>query len=268
MHAMNWSTRMNDGQKLSSRQRQEQLLLLTRQWQRITVEQICEHFGVSEATARRDLNVLADKGDIRRFHGGGSAIFRAPPEPSILERSAEQIGYKQRIGRAAAAMVSGGETILLGSGTTVLEVARNLKDAPDLTVITNSILVVNVLSDAPGISLIGLGGIFRRSEQSFIGDMTIQLLAELRADKVFMGIRALDPEAGLTNDYVPETATARALLNAGRDLIITADHTKCGLTSTAFVAPTTAITTLVTNTEISSDYINAFKAKGVQVVTA
>lgn len=259
---------VNEARTISASQRQEQLQLLVRQWQRVTVGQICEYFGVSEATARRDLNVLAEKGEIRRFHGGGTAIFRAPPEPPIMERSAEQIGFKQRIGRAAAGLVSNGETVLLGSGTTVLEVALNLTKLSDLTVITNSVLVVNALSDAAGITLIGLGGMFRRSEKSFIGDMTIQMLSELRADKVFMGVRALDPDVGLTNDYVPETTTARALLSAGNEVIVTADHTKCGRVATAFVAPTTAMTTLVTNSEIAPDYIKAFRANGVRVVTA
>jgi DeoR/GlpR family transcriptional regulator of sugar metabolism len=252
---------------LSNSERQEQLRLLIMQRQRINVAQICDHFGVSEATARRDLNALAQSGAIRRFHGGGADIFRAPPEPPILERSSEQLGIKQRIGQLAASLVSNGETIFLGSGTTILEVARNLQEHT-LTVITNSILVVNVLNDAPGISLIGVGGIFRRTEQSFIGDIAIQGLAELRADKVFMGVRALDPDEGLTNDFVPETGTARAILNIGREVIIVADHTKCGRISTAYVAPSTAMNTLVTNREISPEYVVAFTAKGIRVLVA
>src|SRR5205085_854636 len=102
----------------------------------------------------------------------------------------------------------------LGSGTTVLEVARNLNNCERLTVITNSLPVMNMLSDKPGVNLIGLGGVFRPEELSFIGHITIQALAELRVDKVVMGIRAMDSDEGLTNDYVPETMTARAILEA------------------------------------------------------
>lgn len=258
---------MNVESNLSNQERQERLRLLIKQQQRINVAQICELFGVSEATARRDLNVLAQNGAIRRFHGGGADIFRAPPEPPITERSVEQLSIKQRIGVLAASLVNEGETVILGSGTTVLEVARNLQNHT-LTVITNSMLVINMLNEAPGITLIGLGGVFRRTEQSFIGDITIQGLAELRADKVFMGVRALDPDAGLTNDHVPETGTARAILNAGREVIIVADHTKCGRISTAYVAPSNVMGTLVTNQEISSEYVKAFTAKGARVLTA
>ena len=164
-------------------------------------------------------------------------------------------------------MVEAGDTIFLGSGTTVLEVARNLRQHRRLTVITNSLPVINILTDVPEINMVCLGGILRRSELSMIGHITEQALAEVVADKVIMGIRALDVERGLTNDYLPETKTDRSILGIGRKVIIVADHTKCGRVSTAFVAPITAIQTLVTDSNTSPDFIGHLTAKGIEVVT-
>ncbi len=252
---------------ISSLERQEQLLRFVERQQRVTVAQICEQFSVSMATARRDLEALAERGAVQRVHGGAIAIHRAPPEPPVLQRQAEQSSGKKRIGQVAAALVADGETVFLGSGTTVLEVARNLCDGRNLTVITNSLPVINILADVPGITVVGLGGILRRSELSLIGHITEQALAEVHADKVILGIRALDPVRGLTNDYLPETMTDRAILRIGREVIVVADHTKCGLVSTAFVAPLTAIHTLVTDTETSPDFIHALTAQGIRVLT-
>jgi DeoR/GlpR family transcriptional regulator of sugar metabolism len=252
---------------LSSIERQEQILRLISQKQRVTVDEICELLSVSVATARRDLEALAERGQVQRVHGGAIAIRRAPPESPVMLRSAEQADEKQRIGQAAAALVTDGETVFLGSGTTVLKVARCLRDRRNLTVITNSVLVINALSDAPNITLVSLGGILRQTELSLIGHIAEQALAQVRADKVIMGIRALDLEQGLTNDYLPETMTDRAILGIGREVIVVADHTKCGCVSTAFVAPITVMHTLVTDAASPPDFISVLAARGVRVLT-
>src|SRR6266508_327411 len=135
---------------LSNVERQERMLRFVEQRQRVTVADMCDQFGVSIATARRDLEALAERGSVRRVHGG--------------------------------ALVADGETAFLSSGTTTLEVARSLRGQRRLTVITNSLLVLNELADAPEITLVGLGGLLRRSEMSFIGHITAQARAEVRAD--------------------------------------------------------------------------------------
>jgi len=251
---------------LTSVERQEEVLRRLGSQQRISVPEICAAFDVSEATARRDLEALATQGLIQRVHGGALAIRKASPESPMLVRSQEQAQEKQWIGRAAAALVQDGETVFLGSGTTVLEAARALRQRNRLTVITNSLPVLNLLAGGPGITLIGLGGSLRDSEYSLIGHITEQALAEVRADRVIMGIRAVNLEHGLTNDYLPETLTDRAILRVGGQVIILADHTKCGAVAAAFVAPISAIQVLVTDQGTPSDFQQALKASGVQVV--
>jgi DeoR/GlpR family transcriptional regulator of sugar metabolism len=109
---------------LTAPERQQRLLRYIEQQQRITVNQIVAQFDVSLATARRDLETLADQGKVQRVHGGAIAVHQAPPEPPVLQRAAEQSSEKVRIGQAAADLICDGETIFLSSGTTVLEVAR------------------------------------------------------------------------------------------------------------------------------------------------
>jgi len=232
-------------------ERQKQILtLLTRQG-RLSVTEIVEQFSISEATVRRDLESLASQGKAQRVHGGVIAIEQAPPELPILERENEQPDEKTRIGRAVASLITDKETVFLGSGTTVLEVARNLRDRRNLTVITNSLPVLNMLAGVKEVTVISLGGMLRDSELSFIGHITEQALSEVRADKVIIGIRAISLEQGLTNDYLQETLTDRAILKIGREVIVAADHTKCGVVSTAFLAPLTSMQKLVTDDKTS-----------------
>ncbi|MCB9136351.1 MAG: DeoR/GlpR transcriptional regulator [Anaerolineales bacterium] len=251
---------------LSGTDRQRQILDLIEQRQRLTVAEIVEQFAVSEATARRDLDALAVQQKIQRVHGGAIALLETPPELPILERKNEQPTEKTRIGRVAAELVRPRETIFLGSGTTVLEVARALRERTNLTILTNSLPVLNLLSGTDN-TLICLGGMLRETELSFIGHLTEQALAEVRADKVFMGTRAITPE-GLTNEYLPETLTDRAILNSGREIIIVADHTKFGRTATVLLAPLEKIHTLITDHETDQAFIQALQEKDINILLA
>jgi DeoR/GlpR family transcriptional regulator of sugar metabolism len=251
----------------SNFERQQMLVRMLDRRGRVTVAQICQEFDISEATARRDLETLAEQGLIQRFHGGAIPVRKAAPELPMLERGGENSEEKTRIGRAAAALIQDGETVFLGSGTTVLEVARCL-DNLTITVITNSLPVINLLVQKPNITLISLGGMLRDSELSFIGHITEQALAELRADKVIMGIHSISLEHGLTNDYLPETQTDRAIIHIGNQVIVAADHSKWGSVSTAFVAPLTNVHTLVTDSAADPDLVEAMREQGITVVVA
>jgi DeoR family transcriptional regulator, aga operon transcriptional repressor len=249
-------------------ERQKQILsLLTRQ-QKLSVAEIVAQFAISEATARRDLESLTLQGKAQRVHGGVIALEQAPPELPILERESEQLDEKIRIARAASELVSDKETIFLGSGSTVLEVARQLRNRRNLTVITNSLPVLNTLVGINGITVISLGGMLRDSELSFIGHITEQALTEVRADKVIMGTRGVSLEHGLTNDYLQETLTDRAILKVGRKVIIVADHTKVNRVATALLAPLDSVQTFVTDSKADKKFIQALKKNGIEVIVA
>ena len=249
-------------------QRQKQILSLLARQGRLSVAEIVEQFSISVATARRDLESLASQGKAQRVHGGVIAVEQAPPELPLLQRGNEQPDEKTRIGLAAANLVADKETVFLGSGTTVLEAARALRNRKNLAVITNSLPVLNMLAGIREITVIALGGMLRESEMSFIGHITEQALTEVRADKVIMGTRGVSLEHGLTNDYLQETLTDRAILRIGREVIIVADHTKVNRVSTALLAPLDVMHTFVTDAKADRKFVQALKRKGIEVVIA
>lgn len=253
---------------LPTPERQKQILSLLARQRRLSVTEIVKQFSISEATARRDLESLTLQGKAQRVHGGVIAVEQAPPELPILERENEQLEEKIRIGRAAANLVADNETLFLGSGTTVVEVARNLREYKNLTVITNSLPVLNILAGIRGLTVISLGGMLRDSELSFIGHITEQALIEVRADKVFMGTRGASLEHGFTNDYLQETLTDRAILKSGREVIMVADHTKVNRVSTVLLAPLNSIHTFVTDSGVDKKFVRALKQQEIQVVIA
>jgi DeoR family transcriptional regulator of aga operon len=247
-------------------ERDQRILQLLKNNSAVRVSELSELFGVSEATVRRDLDRLQESGKIRRFHGGAIFAENAAPEPPIVHRAAEQANEKKRIGEAAAELVEEGDTLFIGSGTTTESLALNLRGRENITVITNSLIVINHLAQEEGISVIAIGGVLRISEYSFIGHLTEQALKELRPSKVFMGIRAINLEQGLTNDYMPEVSTDRVIIHSAPEVILLADHTKFGKVSTAFVAPLTAVHKIITDSGTPKTIIAALQEEGIELI--
>lgn len=249
-------------------ERQQHILQLIERNQQVSVQMLCDKFGISLATARRDLDALAGRGKVKRIHGGALFTHEGSAQSPALLRVGEHGEAKSRIGAAAAEMVRDGETIFLSSGSTVLEVAHHLRNHKRLNVITNSLLVLNVLAEVPDVSVVSLGGVFNRDEMSFIGHITQQALSEVRADKVFMSISALDLQHGLTNMDLQETLTDRAILKIAREVVLLADHSKIGRAAAAFVAPLSAVHTLITDASTPARFIEGAKSAGLRVVVA
>lgn len=239
------------------------ILELVRARASASVVDLSHELGVSEATVRRGLRRLAERGEIVRTYGGAVAT-RSVGGSGPTDR----LAVKQRIGRAAADLVAEGDTIVIGSGSTTLEVARQLGGRRDLTVITNALDAAGVLVDIPGIELIVLGGAVRPGMHSLLGHLTQLAAKELRADKLIMGIAAFDPQHGLTSDHLSEILTDRALRDMARQVIVVADSSKYGLVEPALVLPIRDIDVLVTDTGLDARAVKAISALGVRVVTA
>ena len=179
-----------------------------------------------------------------------------------MQRMGENKNVKALIGKTAAALIKDGETIFLGSGTTVVEVARHLPEDINLTVITNSLPVVNELATHSGVELIVIGGMLRKTELSMVGHVAEQAVREFRADKVFMGMFAVDVSSGFTNDYPPEISTDRAIMGIARQVIVMVDHTKFGRVSSMLVAPMSAADIVITDDKVPSDVIEELHEAG------
>lgn len=233
----------------------------------ITVAELNSLLNVSEATIRRDLEELDQLGRIRRTHGGAVRIERAEKEPPILQRQDEQREQKRHIGQAAAALVQPRQTIFLGSGSTVSAIVPHIRELP-LTVITNSLPVINQLAGHDYIELIVIGGQFRQSELSMVGHVAEQAIREFRADMVFMGMRAIDAGHGFTSDYLAEVMTDRAILQLAPRCVVMADHTKFGRVSTVFLAPVTAVHTIISDRDLQPEFAAELREKGLELILA
>ena len=164
----------------------------------IQVTELVSRFAVSDMTVRRDLDALEQKELLRRVHGGDISDRGRSYEPPFLTRSFEFLEQKRRIGIAAASLVKNGESLALDVGTTTLEVARNLVEKKNLTIITPCFQIAALLSENPDIRLILTGGILRPGEHSLIGHLAERAFQDFYVDKLFLGAAGVDFQAGLT----------------------------------------------------------------------
>ena len=226
------------------------------------------NFGVSEITIRRDLDVLAARGLVSRTHGGAMISNATRVDPPVLQRMTEEKECKEAIAKAAASMIKNGESIFIGSGSTVAHVARYLSGHKNLTVITNALNIGIELASAAAITVVILGGMMHHQELSLIGHITEQSMREVAFDKVIIGIPAIDLKAGLTNEFLLEVMTDRAILNQAREVILLADHTKCSKVASAVVAPISRVNYFITDELTSPEFLDGVRAQGVKVIVA
>ncbi len=257
---------MDINDNLLKAERHNQIRALVNNQGRVTVQELSVQFGVSEATVRRDLEELDGLGQLRRTHGGAVQADKTSKEPPMMQRIGEQPNEKERIGKGAAKLIQNNETVFLGSGTTVIEIARNLPSEINLTVITNSLPVVNELANHPGIELIVIGGMLRQSELSMVGHVAEQSVREFRADRIFLGMHAIDADSGFTSDFLPEVMTDRAIMSIGRQVVIVADHSKFERISSVLVAPVSAANVIVTDSDTSPDCVERLMELGIHVM--
>ncbi len=245
--------------------RQAQIRKLVEERQRITVSELSALLSVSEATIRRDLDEL-DGESMRRTHGGAVLQIKPSYELPVIQRINDQASIKQQIGKAAAQLIQPGETIFISSGTTALEVARHIPPNIHLTVISNSLPVINELAGKRSIDLVVIGGMFRQDELSMVGHPAEQILREFRTDRTFIGMRAIDLRRGFTNDFMPEILTDRMILDISNQVVVVVDHTKFGKLCSVFVAPVTAANVIVTDHGIEPETAGELQELGIQVL--
>jgi DeoR/GlpR family transcriptional regulator of sugar metabolism len=237
-----------------ARQRHAYILERVRQEGAVRVADLVDSLGVSDMTIRRDLGLLHDRGLIEKMHGGaaaveGSALF----EPGFGAKSRLMRREKEAIADAAAALVEPGTAIGLSAGTTTYALAERLVDVPGLTVVTNSIPVAEVLH-ARGRSsqTVILSGGVRTPSDALVGPLAVAAIRSLHVDMVFMGVHGMYAR-GFTTPNIMEAEANRALIEAGRRLIVLADHSKWGLIGISAIARLEEAHTLITDNGLDSD---------------
>src|SRR6202142_4034930 len=219
-------------QRTLAPQRWDDLRALIRQRGVIRVEDLCRELRVSAATVRRDLDELDRVGAIRRVHGGAVSVESRLEEPIFEAKTAQAVREKRRIARAALAFIEPGDTIFLDGGSTVLELARLVRERTNLTVVTNSLHAAHELAGR-GPRLILIGGELRQLSQTMVGALTRFVLHELHLDKAFMGTIGFSLKEGLTTTDPSEAFTKNLVLGQARQVIVLADSSKAGKVSFA-----------------------------------
>ncbi|HEX7490838.1 MAG TPA: DeoR/GlpR family DNA-binding transcription regulator [Candidatus Limnocylindrales bacterium] len=236
-----------------ARQRQTMILGRVREEGAVRVADLVRELGVSDMTIRRDLEVLHERGLIEKVHGGATAIEGSSQfEPGFTVKSTLMQTEKTVIAACAATLVLPGTAIAISAGTTTFALARFLTDIPGLTVLTNSVPVADVLyKDGRSDQTVILSGGVRTPSDALVGPFSVEVIRSLHVDSVFMGTHGMDLRSGFTTPNILEAETNRALIEAGRRLIVLADHTKWGVIGISSVARLEDADTIVTDSELS-----------------
>ena len=231
----------------------------------VSVAEMAEVLGTTEITLRRDLRAMANDGLLVRTHGGAVQPAGLGHEPSYSEKAQQAAAEKAAIARLAFAMIRPGDSILLGPGTTTFALARLLVDCPELTVVTNSLLVAQALMGAPRVEVILTGGTLRRSIHALVGPAAEESVRALRASQAFISGNGFTAERGLSTPSPLVAATDRALAGAAQQVIVLADHTKIGQETMCQTVPSDRVSTLITDSGADHAQLEASRAAGITV---
>ncbi|WP_270886342.1 DeoR/GlpR family DNA-binding transcription regulator [Pedococcus sp. 5OH_020] len=249
-------------------QRRSTILGIVEETGAVKVSELVDQLGVSDMTVRRDIEQLATEGLLERVHGGALAVGgRTSDEPGFTAKSGLMHAEKETIAQAAAALVEPGAAIGISAGTTTYEFARVVRAVPDLTVVTNSVPVAQLLheSGTPGQTVVLTGGI-RTPSDALVGPVAVAALRMLHVDRLFLGVHGMDPRAGLTTPNLVEGETNQAMVDSARQVCVLADHTKWGIVGLSTIIPLAQVDTLVTDEGLGTRARRAVAEAGVELV--
>jgi DeoR family transcriptional regulator of aga operon len=242
----------------------------------LTVEEIADHFAVSAATARRDLDDLAAQQLVSRTRGGAIAQSVSYELP-LRYKQVRHAEAKSRIALAAARLITRGSVVGINGGTTSTEVARALatradagshsSDAAAFTVVTNALNIANELTVRPHVKIVVVGGVARPRSYELIGPPAERFVEGLSLDVMILGVDAISVDDGATAAHEGEAQVNAQMANRSERVIAVADSSKLGRRAFCRICPTAQVDVLVTDTGAADDDVVAFTAAGVDVQT-
>lgn len=233
----------------------------------VHLDALAEQLGVSVATVRRDLDALEKQGEAKRVHGGAVLSGSDYAEPVFDEKAARLGDEKDRIAARAAQLVESSETIFLDGGSTILALARLLREHQGLTIVTNSLRAALELSGG-GPTVVVVGGRLRRISQTMVGSLTRHTLDSLHFDKAFMGTLGFSLSGGMTTTDADEAFTKELVLRRSAEVILLADHTKVGTDSFARSGGVQDVHKLITDSQADPAVLRELTEAGLQIIQA
>lgn len=248
---------------------EERLQLITEYVQkqsRASVQELCAKFRVSESTIRRDLSELEKRSLLKRTHGGAVIMEAVGFEPSYDEKEDRYREEKYRIARRAAEFIQDGDSILIDSGTTTQYMASELARFHSLTVVTNSIVLLQKLSAMTNLTVMSTGGLLRANTMALVGPVAEASLDLIRVDKAFMATNGLDAKFGLTTPSIIEASMKKKMISVAEQVFILADHTKIGKVSFARFGGLEDIDTCLTGSKLDERQRQELENRNVRTV--
>jgi DeoR family transcriptional regulator, aga operon transcriptional repressor len=247
-------------------ERRRRIVELLQEQGRVTVEALASRFATSAVTIRHDLAKLETTGVLERTHGG-ALLRRDDDDYPITVKQTLHHAEKVRIAKAAAALIQDGDTVILDSGTTTAEIAKQIRkfDFRSINVITNALNVAMLLADVPFVRLIMPGGILRPESTSLSGHMAEAALEGLQANRLFLGADGLDPERGVMTPHLPEAQLNAKMIAISRQVIVVADSSKMMRRNISLIARVEQLHMLITDTGANPDVVEELERRGVEV---
>jgi DeoR/GlpR family transcriptional regulator of sugar metabolism len=253
---------------LTQHERMQHVLHLLDTRDSVQVSELAESFAVSEVTVRSDLTSLASQGLVARVRGGVRALQQGQSEVGFDLRLRLEVERKRAIARVAASMIEEGQAVALDASTTAYYLALELRNKRELVVVTNGLLVATALADAPGITVLVTGGVLRLSAMSLVGDLGTDVLRTTRINKGFLGARGLSLERGLMDLNPDEVRIKQEMADACEEIYGIFDGTKWHRSALLSFVPVEELAGIVTDSSAPVEEVEAWRAAGVDVVTA
>ena len=251
------------------KERRNQILTMLHKQGMVKIPELVKAFGVSVITIRRDLDEMVRAGWVQKVYGGAILAPQAAPEPDAQRlfhaRLANNHREKMMIGMAAAKLVKDGETIILDIGTTALEVAKNLGAYEDLTVLTNSIPILNQLANTK-LNVYSLGGRLRGNELALHGSLAFKALNDFCVDKAFIGAGGITLKNGITDHNLDSAELCTAIASRSRQTILVTDSSKFGKDASVIIGPLNSVETIITDSGISPEYADGIRQAGIELI--
>ncbi len=232
----------------------------------VDVTSLSKDLQVSEVTIRNDLKRLEQKNALIRARGGAIKVDRVGIDFTLSDKNKQHLDEKKRIGKLASSLIEDGDTIILDSGTTTMEIAKNLGPVADLTVITNALNIANQMAEHPKANIIVPGGFLRKNSLSLVGATAEESFKNYFCDKLFLAVDGISVNHGLSTPNVEEAHLNRIMMAISKQIIVVADSSKFHKRSFAFIAPVTEIDIIVTDPGIPAEEQKKLENAGIQVM--
>ncbi|MCL2057733.1 MAG: DeoR/GlpR family DNA-binding transcription regulator [Oscillospiraceae bacterium] len=218
----------NDNSQLFAEERRERILLLLKENSKLLVPELCAYFKVSPATIRNDLRDLETAGKLKRTHGGAIPVGKSSFELNSSQKEVSSQNEKRRIASKAATFIEDGDTIALDTGTTTLELAKQITNRQDLSVVTNDLVIASYLENNSNTNVILLGGMLRKGFHCTVGPAVQSQLSEYSVDKVFMAANAISLEKGFTTPGIDMAEVKKSMMSIASQVFFLIDSSKFG----------------------------------------